>query len=193
MNRPYERHGIEVLERLFEISQNDPDELALIEGELRHRTTSKAQQLHKKVLNVLTKDTSINKASQQKLDLNDALHNTLKTVPSDLADAVPQFIKPAAAPSLPASAKKVTTSAASTSEQSQKLPHTDMDLLTACRTLNVKAEANWSLIEAARSQLVNLSNPVTLKALDSLEKEKRVENAKQANVAFAALLKNRLF
>lgn len=104
-----------------------------------------------------------------------------------------KFIKPAATPSLPASAKKVTASAASTSEQSQKLPHIDMDLLTACRTLNVKAEANWSLIDAARSQLVNLSNPVTLKALDSLEKEKRVENAKQANVAFAALLKNRLF
>lgn len=165
MTRPFMRHRIDELEKLFQSSKGDVTTLRQLETELSFRQVPRAVTLLSQVKRVLASE-SVPTPSKQ----NDLFeHQTPVAMQSPLWTRVPT------APPDPA--------------PTQSSP--EMPIEEAYKALRVNPSSTWEAIENSRRQVVGRAHPAKLAAMNDRERSTVKLEALRANLAYAAISKAR--
>jgi len=170
-------YDLKQLEVLFKSSKGNTAVLAAIEEELYSRNGPEAAAL----LDLVIED-----AMKSFRDAGPGLGETVRKSLLGTATAVPPPVtKPLAQVQLVSTARPSAVSA----QPQEKAPA--MALHEAERVLGLRNDAPWAQVEAARVSKVALSNPGATAHLPGPEVARRYADAKNANTAYAGLLKAR--
>jgi hypothetical protein len=165
MTRPFMRHRIDDLEKLFQSSKGDVTTLRQLETELSFRQVPRAVTLLSQVRKVLASE-SVPTPSKQ---------NDLFEHQAPVALQSPLWTRVATAPPEPA--------------PTQSSP--EMSIEEAYKALRVTPSSTWEAIENSRRQVVGRAHPAKLAAMNDRERSTVKLEAIRANVAYAAISKAR--
>lgn len=174
MPNPHSGHDLAQLEMLFELGKDDPTALQFLEEELSTRTGKKAAELFEQVVaqsDLLAASPSLGQTLRMQLLGKSALDNQPASAPVKAAQPVAKVISSTARP------------------PAHEAPA--MALHEAERVLGLRNDVPWHQVEAARISKVALSNPEATAHLPGPEVARRFADAKNANTAYAVLLRAR--
>lgn len=200
MNRPLERCGIDELEARAGMKSNTESELEVLENELMHRTTSRAEKLLTAIRRALRSKQMVarvhtklaaNRLAQAELPgLAEAVAPVAAPKP---AVSVPKSVAPLApnvnahrfplaqmlsAHPVPALAKVQAPIA-----QLQRMPDEQ-----AYKCLKVSPSAGWEQVEQARREIVARAQPDRLQGLSPEKRKALQDEGRLANAAYKSLL-----
>ncbi len=174
-------YDLKQLEVLFKSSKGNTAVLAAIEEELYSRNGPEAAAL----LDLVIED-----AMKSFRDVGPGLGETVRKSLLGTVTAVPPPVtKPLAQVQLVSPARPSAVSAQP--QEKAPAPAPSMALHEAERVLGLRNDAPWAQVEAARVSKVALSNPGATAHLPGPEVARRYADAKNANTAYAVLLKAR--
>lgn len=184
MSRPLLQKGIADLEQLFAVSLNDLKTLKQLKNELKHRHVPRAVALLKAVDEALSSQGLDFQSKQMPLIELQQMNFPQEGINSTtLNDSAPTAILKELPSSNPNSNALLNSSLNS---PSLSIPQ------DAFKVLNVPQNSPWESIEKARRKIVELANPGRLEMLQVEQRSKLIQDAKNANAAYAFLLNLRI-
>ncbi len=174
MSRPLLQKGISELEKLFASNPNDVKILKSLKNELNYRQVPRAVALLKAVEDLLSSESHSDISSQ---------------IP--LFTPIETYLEPTKTTPTPPEHFNSKSESIETSLANQDTLLTLINPQDAYKILNVSTNTSWELIEKARGEIVELSNPHRMKNV-SVENQRKVQlDAKRANAAYTFLLNYR--
>lgn len=186
MSRPLMQYGVGQLEEMFANGRTDPKVLKRLENELQFRQVPRAVSLLAEVQAAMQGATpaaqpspppvprQIQPAAPQQPNLWEA------SAPPTASVASPKVLPLRQAPQL--GTKEPAEKSSSAQPPAQVMPLED-----AYKLLKATASSTWESIEQTRRQLVQLSSPGRLMALNPEKRSQALVEAKQINAAYAAI------
>lgn len=186
MSRPLMQYGVGQLEEMFANGRTDPKVLKRLENELQFRQVPRAVSLLAEVQAAKHGATPAAQPSPPP-----APRQTQPGAPEQ-----PNLWEAAAPPTASVASPKVSplrqapqlgTKEPAEKSSSAQPPAQVMPLEDAYKLLKATASSTWESIEQTRRQLVQLSSPGRLMALNPEKRSQALVEAKQINAAYAAI------
>jgi len=184
MNRPLERLGIQELEACARVRDVSDAQLGVLESELLHRSSSRAEALLNDV-----RDARKFKQTAVQIRAKAAERRSVQAELPGLAATVAPVATPTPALTVPRqSTFPRPLSQPATTARVANIPSTQMTEEQAYRYLKVQPSAGWEQVELARREVVARAQPDRLEGLAPEKRKLLQDEGRLANAAYKSLL-----